>query len=186
MLYISVLATLSENIRRVFPKDTEQSPAEYTFRLVCTNCREDHDAPIRVNRFESHDMPGSKGKASFVMKCKFCGQECSINLTRTKEDLNNLDEETNLELIEQTKKDRKKNGLKSVPIEQALWLGLDCRGCEVTKFETADTTFVAELVSKKEIEFQFEDDENEWYDYDEDAGEVVSVVDMQFDVIKGK
>ncbi|QEU59239.1 hypothetical protein KDRO_B05050 [Kluyveromyces lactis] len=186
MLFLTAFATLSENIRRIFPKDTEQSPAEYTFKLVCTSCREEHDSPIRINRFESHEMPGSKGNASFVMKCKFCGNECSINLTRTKEDLYNLDEESNFELIEQSKKDRKKVGLRSVPVEKAVWLELDCRGCEVIKFEPADTIFVAELVSKKEMEFQFEDDENEWYDYDDDAGEEVSVVDMNFEIVKGK
>ncbi|QGN14449.1 UPF0587 protein YCR090C [Kluyveromyces marxianus] len=186
MLYLTGVATLSENIKRLFPKDTEESPAEYTFRLVCTSCREEHDAPVRINRFESHDMNGGRGNASFVMRCKFCGNDCSINLTRTAEDLYNLDEESNAEAIEQAKKDRKKKGLRSVPVEKAVLLELDCRGCEATKFEPADTTFVAELTSKKQMEFQFEDGENEWYDYDEDAEEEVSVVDMTFEVIKGK
>ena len=120
------------------------------------------------------------------MKCKFCGKDCSVNLFRTNEDLYNVEDESNAELIAKAKSDRKKHGLKNVAAETAVWLELDCRGCEVTKLEAADTTFVAELASGKQMEFVFDDGENEWYDYDDDAGEEVSAVDVQFDVIKGK
>lgn len=186
MLYLIASAIQSENIRRLYPKDTEENPAEYTFRVICSSCREEHDAPVRINRFEKTEMTGSRGDASLVMRCKFCGKTSSVNLERTSEDVYNLDYDGNSEIIEKIKSDRKKSGLKKIPINQTILLALDCRGCEVSKFEIADTVFVAELSSGKEMEFQFDEGENEWYDYDDDCGEEVSVVDMCFEIVNGK
>lgn len=186
MLFLTCIATLSENIKCLYPKDVESDPAEYTFDITCTSCREVNDSKVSINRFEKHKMAGSRGEASFVMKCKFCKNDCSVTLTRTEESLYNLDEESNFELIERAKSQRKKQGLKKFDVEQAVLLSLDCRGCEVANLNPDNLVFIVELISGKKMECVFEDGENEWYDYDEDTAEEVSVVDMKFDVVEGK
>ncbi|AMD22563.1 HHL207Cp [Eremothecium sinecaudum] len=186
MLYLVAKASLSDNIKCFYPKDDEASPINYTFELICTSCRETHDSLVRINCFEKHSMPGSRGEASLVMKCNFCGKECSINLERTEEVLYNTSIPDNEEDIKKMVSNRKKLGLKGLDSNSAAWLQMDCRGCEVTKFETADAVFQVELASGKSMECVFEDGENEWYDYDDDAGEEVSVVDVKFITVKGK
>lgn len=185
MLYVVLSASVSENIGRLKVKDLDTDPADYAFELVCTNCREKHDSKVTINRLEKHTMSGSRGEASFVMKCKFCGKDCSINLERTQEELYNLEEESNRELVEKTRVYRKKIGIKNVDSSKAILLALDCRGCEALNLDFSNLTFEACLVSGKVMEATFEE-ENEWYDYDDDAGEEVSITDLQFDIIKGK
>ncbi|AQZ13355.1 YCR090C [Zygosaccharomyces parabailii] len=181
MLYLVINATLSENIKRIFPRDVEESAAEYTFDLLCTSCREKHESPVVINRFEKHQIPGSKGEASFLMKCRFCGKEISVGLAEFEDSLYNGDERK--EVLDKRKIQRKKHDLKNL-VGKCVLLAMDCRGCEITGFYSDNLTFVAELISGKNIEFQFEEDE--WYDYDDDAGEEVSVTEFSYEIIKGK
>ncbi|CCF60327.1 hypothetical protein KAFR_0J02630 [Kazachstania africana CBS 2517] len=179
MLYLAISATLSENIKSVRVKDSVQEPAEYTFQISCNNCREVNPAPVLINSVEKHDMAGSKGEASFTMKCKFCSTECSVNLNHFEESLG---------AEPQISKDkRKKSGLAKLSTDSAAILQLDCRGCELTKFYFDNNlTFVVELVSGNKLECQFDQGENEWYDYDDDAGEEVSITDFACEFFKGK
>lgn len=183
MLYLIVDATLSENTKRVFPRDTEANAAEYTFDLVCTSCREKHESSVVINRFEKSQLPGSKGEASFVMKCKFCGKEVSIDLNRFEDSLYNDAVEDNRPIIDKAQVQRKKHDLKNVQGKSVL-LALDCRGCEVIEFRPDNLTFIAELISGSTMEFQLED--GEWYDYDDEAGEEVSVTEFKSEIVKGK
>ncbi|SCW00281.1 LAFE_0C00694g1_1 [Lachancea fermentati] len=184
MLYLTATATLSDNIKCVYPKDTEEEPAEFCFELVCTDCREKHDSKVTINRFEEHEMSGGKGKASFVMKCKFCGKDCSVTLALNEEYI--YSPECREELMANIKTKRKKHGIKNIDLGKAVLLSLDCRGCEVISLDPSNLIFVVELLSGKTMECSFEDGENEWYDYDEDLGEEVSVTDVIFDIEKGK
>ncbi|SCU77460.1 LAMI_0A01222g1_1 [Lachancea mirantina] len=186
MLFLSATANLSDNIRSFRPLDTVESPSEYTFNLMCTHCREMHDSKVTINQFEKHSMSGSRGEASFVVKCKFCGNESSINLQRTEEDLYNFNHESTGDLVQKTKELRKKQGIKGIKEDQALLLALDCRGCEPTALDVSNLTFVIELTSGKTMECTLDDEDLEWYDYDEDAGEEVSVTEAKFGFIKAK
>lgn len=176
---------MSENVKCVYPKDNEKVMAEYIFDITCTNCREPHDVPVSINRFEKHQMPGSRGEASFVMKCKFCGKDVSISMYQFEEVLYNAETRSE-EVFSKIKEQRKKKGLRGVDTEKAILLEMDCRGCEINNLDVANITFVAELTSGKKMEFQFEGGENEWYDYDDDAGEEVFIIDFDSQVIKGK
>lgn len=83
------------------PKDTEEEPYYYTFKVQCSSCREMHPNWVSFTRFvrlffffitqphpqmndilirceqEKHDIPGSRGEANFVWKCKLCGVSLS-------------------------------------------------------------------------------------------------------------
>lgn len=184
MLFLAVDAIMSDNIKRIYPQDTEDAMAEYIFDIVCTNCREQHSSSVAINRFEKHQVSGSKGEASFLIKCKFCGKESSINLSKFEDYLHNTTN-TDPEILNDIKKQRKKRGLKSTTLKNALLLELDCRGCEITHFYSGNLTLMVELTSGKKMQFQFED-ENEWYDYDDDAAEEVFVTDFSSEILKGK
>ncbi|QLL31125.1 hypothetical protein HG536_0A09420 [Torulaspora globosa] len=184
MLYLAIEATMSDNIKQIYPEDTEQDAAQYTFDLVCTHCREQHSSSVGMNRFEKTEMPGSRGEASFVMRCKFCGSDCSINISSFEQYLYNP-AEADPGQIQKMKDIRKKNGIKNVPSESCVLLSLDCRGCEVTQFHPENLNFNAELTSGKQMTFELEDG-REWYDYDDDSNEEVTVTDFRGTIIKGK
>lgn len=175
---------MSENIECIYPEDTKETVAQYMFDVVCTHCREEHGSSIVIDRYDKTDMPGSRGEASFVMKCKFCGSDCSIDLLPFEDALYNptaLDSGA----LDKIKEVRKKHGLKNVPSEICVLLQLDCRGCEVVRFHPGNLTFNAKLTSGKLMSFQLED-EAEWYDYDDEANEEVTVTDLQGTIFKGK
>ncbi|CEP61085.1 uncharacterized protein LALA0_S02e06392g [Lachancea lanzarotensis] len=185
MLYVVVSATLSENISHFSVHDTDSDVADYALEIVCTNCREKHNSLVYVNGLEKHEVSGGKGEASLVVKCKFCGSQSTVNLERTEEKLYNLDVEENAEAVEKVKLQRKKKGIKKVESSKSVVLALDCRGCEVTGLDFSNLTFDVKLTSGSEMQAVFEG-ENEWYDYDENSAEEVSVVDLAFEVVKGK
>lgn len=184
MLFLTINALMSDNIKCIYPEDTENAIAQYMFDVQCTHCRETHSSPVTIDRFERHEMPGSRGEASFVMRCKFCGSDISINLSKFEDCLYNASC-TEPDMISKTKELRKKHGLRDLSLDSAALLELDCRGCEVTAFHPGNLTFIAELTSGKSMSFQLEDD-SEWYDYDDDSGEEVTVTELRGTIIKGK
>ncbi|SCU92790.1 LAFA_0F12882g1_1 [Lachancea sp. 'fantastica'] len=185
MLYLVVSATLSDNVSQFSVHDTDSEAADYALEIVCTNCREKHDSLVYVNCLEKHEINGGKGETSLVMKCKFCGNQCTVNLERTEEKLFNLDVEENGEAVEKVQRQRKKKSIKKVEASKLVQLALDCRGCEVTGVDFSNLTFDVKLTSGTEMQAVFEG-ENEWYDYDDKSAEEVSVVDLCFEVTNGK
>ena len=65
-----------ENVTEVLP----EVGTRWYFRLKCPNCGEAPEQWVYVTREEEHDMPGSRGKANYVAKCKFCKRDGSIDL----------------------------------------------------------------------------------------------------------
>lgn len=181
MLFLTIGAEFSENIESIQVQDTDDNVAEYTFDLECTNCHEMHDSKVLINTKESHEMPGSRGEASFILKCKFCSKDCSVNLEPYETFLySSSSEEVN------SKEKRKKHGLNKLGVDKAAILQLDCRGCEPKGFYWNNLTFLVKLNSGKIMECQFDQDENEWYDYDDDSSEEVNITEFQCEFVKGK
>lgn len=155
--FLKAKAELAQ-VRELQPVDTTESPFEYTFTIQCTNCRETHDKPVTINRFESHDISGSRGEASFVYRCRICKSEHSAQIERTKETV-------------------------SVSGEWAKLLSIDARGVDFVSFipEGKFQCVGAESNTKFE-EVDLED--LEWYDYDDNKGEEVSVTEVEFDIAR--
>lgn len=139
------------------PVDTPEAHHEYTFRIECTKCREVHDKPVNINRFEKHDISGSRGEASFVFRCKGCKHEHLALIERTKETL----EAGNSGWAKLLEIDAR--GVDFVEfIPEGRW---QCKGEELgTKFEEVDL------------------EDKEWYDYDDKQGEEVSITEVEFDI----
>ncbi|KAK6202369.1 uncharacterized protein RJT21DRAFT_19213 [Scheffersomyces amazonensis] len=157
--YLKVAATL-EGVTNFQPIDTPESPFEYTFTIQCTKCRTTHDKPITINRFESHEISGSRGEASFVFRCKECKSEHSASIIRTNRSLTVDDE------------------LKTVPI-----LEIDARGLDLVEF-IPDGQFESVGAESGTKFTGFELDDGEWYDYDDKEGAEVSITEVKWDVAR--
>ncbi|CAO2650288.1 Nn.00g015800.m01.CDS01 [Neocucurbitaria sp. VM-36] len=134
------------------PQDTEDAPFYYTFKVQCTSCRETHPNFVSVSRFEQNEMSGSRGEANFVWKCK------------------NSNIKAAPATYEQTD-----------PPKMVNILEFDCRGLEFTEFK-ADGEFLATGAESGTKFSGIELYEGEWFDYDEKAGEEVSITGIQWEI----
>ncbi|OBA20570.1 hypothetical protein METBIDRAFT_43948 [Metschnikowia bicuspidata var. bicuspidata NRRL YB-4993] len=155
--YLKAQAELS-NVTNLKPVDTPDSPFEYTFRIECTKCREIHGKPVTINRFEQHDISGSKGEASFVFRCKSCRNEHSAQISRTVESLS--------------------------PENAGKWVNLleiDARGADFIDF-IPEGRWVCEALNSTSIFDEVDLEDGEWYDYDDNKGQEVSVTDFKWEI----
>ncbi|KAL9625299.1 MAG: hypothetical protein Q9160_000701 [Pyrenula sp. 1 TL-2023] len=141
------------------PVDTAENPYYYSFKVQCTSCREVHANWVGVSRFETHDMSGSRGESNFVWRCKNCKRESAASIKTAPKPYTAETASTRINVIE-----------------------IDCRGCEFVEFRP-DGTFQATGTDSNtkfpSIEF---DESSEWYDYDEKAGEEVSVKECRWEI----
>lgn len=140
--------------------DNEEEPFEWSFKVQCTKCRETNDKTVTINRFEQHEMPGSRGKANFVYKCGFCGGHGSINIATPKG--------TSSYTVE--------NSGSSVAI-----LDIDSRGVEPTEF-VPDGYFRCHGTESTTVFEEVDLSEGEWYDYDELSSNEVSITEVEWKV----
>lgn len=148
------------NVTDLEPVDSPQNPYEYTFTIECTKCREVHDKPVTINTFEQHEITGSRGEASFVFRCKNCKSEHLAQVERTKQKLTIEDNGKWVKLLE-----------------------IDARGLDFVKFEALGQWQCHSSNSVTQFsEVDLED--GEWYDYDDNAGEEVSVTEVSFDIAR--
>lgn len=159
MLSLLLSAELN-GVTNLQPKDTEESPYYYTFKVQCTSCRETHPNWVSFNRFEQHEVPGSRGEANFVWKCRLCGRTHSASIVAGP---NSYDPE----------KDDKRKGLKVIDI--------DCRGLEFTEFKP-EGEWEAKGVESSTSFTSIDLSEGEWYDYDEKASEEVSINELKWEI----
>lgn len=157
--YLKLTAELT-NVTDLEPLDTPQSPYEYVFSVECVSCRETHNKPVSINRFESYDHGDSKGKSNFVFRCKNCKKEGSASIERT--------------VLKYTIED---NG-KSVSL-----LHIDSRGFELKDF-VADGKFQCKSTTKNTKFDEVDLADHEWYDYDDAASEEVSIVDVKWEILR--
>ncbi|EEH06853.1 DUF866 domain-containing protein [Histoplasma capsulatum G186AR] len=153
-MYSLVLSAEVTNLR---PKDTEENPYFYTFKVQCTSCREVHPNWISFNRFEKLEVPGSRGEANFVWKCRLCTRTHSASITNPP----TAYEESN------------SKGQKVIEF--------DCRGLEFTEFK-ADGEWEAKGAESSTVFSGIDISDGEWYDYDEKAGEEVSIKDVSWEI----
>lgn len=148
------------NVTDLEPLNTPQSPYEYTFTIECTKCREVHDKPVTINTFEQHEITGSRGEASFVFRCKICKSEHLAQITRTKEKLTIEDNGKWVRILE-----------------------IDARGMDFIKFDALGQ-WQCHGVTSPTIFDEVDLEDGEWYDYDDNAGEEVSVSEVSFEIAR--
>ncbi|KAI1617452.1 hypothetical protein EDD36DRAFT_424195 [Exophiala viscosa] len=155
MLALALTAEL-EGVTDLKPTDTADSPYYYTFKVQCTSCREVHANWVGVNRHEMNEQSGSRGEANFVWKCKNCKRESTATIKAAPA------------VYEQNSPAKVKN-----------IIDIDCRGLEFTDFR-ADGEWEAKGVESGTKFSGIDLSEGEWFDYDEKAGEEVSIKDIKW------
>ncbi|ROW00634.1 hypothetical protein VSDG_03261 [Cytospora chrysosperma] len=163
MLALSVKAELS-GVTNLRPSDTEENPFWYTFKVQCTSCRETHANWVGVNRFEQNEMSGSRGEANFVWKCK----NCKTNTAVQREASASIKAAPSS--YEQCEPAKPKNILE-----------FDCRGLEFVDFKP-EGEWLAEGLESGSKFTEIDLSEGEWFDYDEKAGDEVSIKDIKWEI----
>jgi len=157
MFALALTADLS-GVTDLRPDDTEETPFWYTFKVQCTSCREIHPNWVGVSRFETNDISGSRGDANFVWRCKSCKRESSANIQATPRPYQQASPPTRQNILE-----------------------FDCRGLEFVEFRPEGEWLATGLESGSKftsVDLQ----EGEWFDYDEKAGEEVSIKDLKWEI----
>ena len=158
---LNVSAELSK-VTDLSPVDSPQAPFEYTFTIQCTQCKENHPKPVPINRYETHQITGSRGQANFVFKCKQCKSEHTAAIQRTDKTV----------LVE--------DAGKSISI-----LTIDSRGMDFVEFHPIGQFQCKGTESSPPTAFNEVDlSEGEWYDYDDKAGEEVSITDVDWSIVR--
>ncbi|KAL2843307.1 hypothetical protein BJY01DRAFT_215871 [Aspergillus pseudoustus] len=160
MLSLILSAELS-GVTDLRPQDTEENPYFFTFKVQCTSCREVHPNWVSFNRFETHEITGSRGEANFVWKCKLCQRTHSASILSAPK------------AFEAEAENGKRKGQKIIE--------LDCRGLEFTEFK-ADGEWEAKGVESSTPFTGIDLLEGEWYDYDEKAGDEVAIKEISWEV----
>ncbi|ETN40715.1 uncharacterized protein HMPREF1541_04995 [Cyphellophora europaea CBS 101466] len=155
MLALELTAELN-GVTDLRPTDTVETPYWYTFKVQCTSCRETHANWVGVNRHEMSEQSGSRGEANFVWKCKNCKRESSATIKSAPA------------TYEQTEPPKAKN-----------LIDIDCRGLEFTEFKP-DGEWEAKGVESGTLFTGIDLSEGEWFDYDEKAGDEVSIKDISW------
>nr|KAG5710268.1 hypothetical protein BaRGS_008984 [Batillaria attramentaria] len=148
-----------ENVTNI---KAEGEDFRWYMKLKCENCGEETPEFIYCTLTDNYPLTGGRGHASLVLKCKLCKRENSIDILKDS-------------LAAYTDDDAGK--FKTI-------VKFDCRGVSPTEFSprvgwTAEglesgTPFTVNLTEK------------EWYDYDEKAGESVSITEVKFQFVHVK
>ncbi|KAK1761445.1 hypothetical protein QBC47DRAFT_370126 [Echria macrotheca] len=157
-MYALTLTADLAGVTNLRPDDTEASPFLYFFQVQCTSCRETHPNYVTVNRFDMNEMSGSRGEANFVFKCRNCKRESSASIKSAPTP------------YEQTE-----------PAKPQKMLEIECRGIEFTKFSPEGEW----LVDGAETNTKFTGidlTEGEWFEYDEKAGDEVSITNLKWEI----
>ncbi|KAA6406756.1 MAG: DUF866 domain-containing [Lasallia pustulata] len=155
--FLLLLSDLS-GVTDLRPNDTPEDPYFYTFKVQCTSCREVHPNWVNVSRFESNEMSGSRGEANFVWRCKSCKRESTATIKAPPTAYQHASPPKRQNIIE-----------------------FDCRGLEFTDFK-ADGEWAAKGLESPTTFSGIDLQEGEWFDYDEKAGEEVSIKDLKWEI----
>ncbi|KAI4124073.1 MAG: hypothetical protein LQ347_005871 [Umbilicaria vellea] len=107
---------------------------------------------------ESNEVSGSKGEANFVWRCKSCKRESTATIKAPPIAYKHASPPKRQNIIE-----------------------FDCRGLEFTEFK-ADGEWAAKGLESPTTFSSIDLQEGEWFDYDEKAGEEVSVKDLRWEM----
>merc|ERR1712142_377414 len=121
-------------------------------KICCGNCGEVTDW-VYVDEEDTVEVKGGRGQAHMVLNCKLCGRESNISI-----------EDGSVKKYE-----CEKGGFQQM-------LSFDCRGLEPVDWECRGG-LVAQTEKGKSFEVALED--GEFYDYDDDSNETVSVTNPQ-------
>ncbi|KAF6767034.1 Protein of unknown function DUF866, eukaryotic [Kalmanozyma brasiliensis GHG001] len=149
------------NVTHLLPADPDHT---LMLKLKCTSCHEEHSKLVGVTPSDENEMTkGARGSANLVMSCSFCKKESSAKF-----------EEPTTKAPLWRPIDADEAG--------ATWQTLcvlDFRGLEPVGFDPSGSWTCQGLESGTTFDGVEFDDGVEWMDYDEKAGEEVSIMELE-------
>ncbi|KAJ3085988.1 hypothetical protein HDU96_005132, partial [Phlyctochytrium bullatum] len=139
---------------------------DWSFKVRCTNCREDHENYVLFNAEESFDLPRSRGTANFIMKCKFCSSDSSASIVDKSNHPYNAEDSGRWKRI--------------VSVESR---GMELIGWIATRGQSFRATG-AESGTEFEVDVYEDDDGQNWVGYDEEGKCPVGVSDLEGRIAK--
>ncbi|POY70797.1 hypothetical protein BMF94_6209 [Rhodotorula taiwanensis] len=162
------MVKLAVSIKAQLEALTDLKPAgedfNWMFKVKCTSCREEHPNWVGIDATETRDISGSRGEANLVWRCQMCKREHTVS----------FDESFKRGSAVYTFEDSEEQRFAKLAV-------LECRGCELTEFDTNGVWTAKGAESGTvfdEVELSNESG-NEWSDYDEKAGTSVSIMEVE-------
>ncbi|CAF0939312.1 unnamed protein product [Didymodactylos carnosus] len=134
-------------------------------KLQCTHCKETSDMYHDINIQQSSAISGSRGEAHFIMKCKFCSYENSLNVDVIQPS------------VQYTADDSDRHIFKTIVV-------FDCRGIEPIDWQPGDGWTCEGIESETKFKNIDLSENKEWTDYDEKSKQPVSINDIEHKFIK--
>ncbi|EPQ27217.1 uncharacterized protein PFL1_05140 [Pseudozyma flocculosa PF-1] len=149
------------NVTSLLPGD-----GDYTLmvKTKCTSCHEVHPKLIGITPSDEKELQKGRDTANLVMKCNFCKKEASAK----------FDEPTSKAPLYRPIEANEDSGAEF----QTLCV-LEFRGLEPVEFVPQGTWTCKGLSSGTVFDAVEFDDGKEWMDYDEKAGDEVSIMELE-------
>ncbi|GFO22286.1 upf0587 protein c1orf123 homolog [Plakobranchus ocellatus] len=149
-----------ENIEHVRPTGDD---FRWYLKLTCSSCGEETPEFVYCSLGESSPLTGGRGSASLVLKCKLCKRENSIDILRDS-------------ICSYSQDDA--GQFKTIVI-------FDCRGVSPSDFSPR-VGWEAKCSESSTLFSDVDLKEMEWYEYDEQAKESVSITELNYKFVSVK
>lgn len=131
-------------------------------KLKCDNCGEETLDFVYCTLIENCPLKGDRGHASLVFKCKLCKRENSIDIVKDSMSTYTADDAGSYKTI----------------------VKFDCRGTSPTEY--SPRVGWTSQGTESNTHFNVDLKEKEWYDYDEEGGQSVSISEVSFQFVHVK
>lgn len=159
VFYVELSAEL-ENVKQV----TASGLQRLEMFVKCANCGEAQEKSVYIERAVMHPMPGSRGEAHLVMKCKMCERQATCEWIETKKGV--------------------KVGEVNKNAEFCQIVAIEFRGMEPVAL-VVDKCGPWSLVSEADNEMEVEFDGGDFADYDEAGDMSVCITNVQAQFTRG-
>jgi hypothetical protein len=135
----------------------------WKLRIRCSSCQEENKNPIWLDRSEElKAIPGSRGEAHVIVKCKLCAKIANLTMLQ---DIKSVP--------------RIKGSFAVADGEPSEWQTLavvECRGCTVVSWALQGMEWVAK---NENTEFDPTELDDDFYDFDEKTDNEVSITEIR-------
>lgn len=146
-----------ENLEEVVP---EGKDFRWFVKVKCSNCGE-VSKWVYVTEEDTTALKGGRGYANLLIKCKICGRENSVDILKDSVRPYTCDDTGTFKTV----------------------VVFECRGLEVTDFDPR-SGFSVFGENKKTTYSDISLTEKEWYEYDENMQQPVSITDFEYKITR--
>ncbi|XP_003738986.1 CXXC motif containing zinc binding protein [Galendromus occidentalis] len=151
---VKIALELNANLENLVHLEPADDSFVWYLKVKCGGCGEVNDNWVSVELESRQDIPGSRGDANLVIKCKLCSRTNTLDIIT----------------------DSRKAYTTSEKSQKII--AFDCRGLELVDFDPRDG-WVAKTEEGKVFD-EVDLTEKEWTDYDEKKQQTVGVYEVKW------